>query len=74
MGATEWSKNHDATADSGSDDSGIENQLDDLENTFDLAGELEVEEELDMGKFVDIKLAQKESRTLPQWKKKKICK
>ncbi|KRY08228.1 hypothetical protein T12_8290 [Trichinella patagoniensis] len=58
-----------AAADSGSDDSDIENQPDELENTFDLADELDVEEELDMGEFVDIKLAQKESRTLPQWKK-----
>ncbi|KRZ47461.1 hypothetical protein T02_12110 [Trichinella nativa] len=31
-----------------------------------LMGEMDVEEELDMDEFVDIKLAQKESRTLPQ--------
>ncbi|KRX53801.1 hypothetical protein T09_11948 [Trichinella sp. T9] len=55
-------------ADSGSDDSGIENQPDDLENRFDLVGELDVEEELDMDKFVDIKLAQKESGALSKIK------
>ncbi|KRZ35198.1 hypothetical protein T02_4465, partial [Trichinella nativa] len=53
-----------AAADSGSDDSNIENQPDELENAFDLAGELDVEKELDMDKFVDIKLAQKESGAL----------
>ncbi|KRY24273.1 hypothetical protein T03_15675, partial [Trichinella britovi] len=53
-----------AAADSGSDDSNIENQPDELENAFDLVGEMDVVEELDMGEFVDIKLAQKESGAL----------
>ncbi|KRX69639.1 hypothetical protein T06_6242 [Trichinella sp. T6] len=53
--------------DSGSDDSDIEYQPDDLEDTFDPAVQLEVEEELDMDKFVDIKLAQKKSRALSKW-------
>ncbi|KRY25916.1 hypothetical protein T03_13455, partial [Trichinella britovi] len=53
-----------ANGDSGSDDSDIEYQPDDLEDTFDPAVQLEVEEELDMDKFVDIKLAQKESGAL----------
>ncbi|KRX32989.1 hypothetical protein T05_11675 [Trichinella murrelli] len=53
-----------AAADSRSDDSNIENQPDELENAFDLVGEMDVEEELDIGEFVDIKLAQKESGAL----------
>ncbi|KRZ48840.1 hypothetical protein T02_1692, partial [Trichinella nativa] len=56
-----------ANGDSGSDDSDIEYQPDNLEDTFDPAVQLGVEEELDMDKFIDIKLARKESRALSKW-------
>ncbi|KRX87629.1 hypothetical protein T4E_5105 [Trichinella pseudospiralis] len=49
-----------AVEDLGSDNSDIEYQPDDLEDTSESASELEVKEELDMGEFVDIKFTQKE--------------
>ncbi|XP_003381775.1 deoxyribonuclease II family protein [Trichinella spiralis] len=54
-----------ANGDSGSDDSDIEYQPDDLKDTFDPAVQLEVEGELDMDEFVDIKLAQKKAELCP---------
>ncbi|OUC43647.1 hypothetical protein D917_09627 [Trichinella nativa] len=55
-----------ANGDSGSDDSDIEYQPDNLEDTFDPAVQLGVEEELDMDKFIDIKLAQKRKQSFVQ--------
>ncbi|KRY55775.1 Calcium uptake protein 3, mitochondrial [Trichinella britovi] len=52
-----------------SDDTDPEYLPDDPKDEFYPAGELEVEEELDVEEFEDINLSQKQRGALPQWKK-----